>query len=1020
MGKFALGIDLGSNNVGHSLVLLSEEELEIETLGTYVFSSPMVDPNDPEAGYKQGQFGLKRRQMKTIRRRAKRKLKLYRLLIALGFLPADRKERDRLLCQGKTENGSFSPYILRAEALERRLTPGELARVLTHLNNHRGFLSPRAQRFISVDPDMVRDLSSDDEETGVMLGQIKKTREIMEAAGFRTPGQLFAAKIKQNELVRLKTKVNRKVGGKRMDEKVRAAKNDALKKEIKNRIYLRPDRFMVRDELRAILEIQSKHHPILTQTVQDQIVEIVFMQKDIREDKDRRGFCTFFPDQKRIYRWSMAAQKFDIVQRLSNLEVIPPAGVARRLTSEELAILTAQLMTGGNLRWARAKELLGLTDDHHFSREPLDKKQKGTLQELRGNQTAAVIKDNIGEKWDLLDPEAQLELVNDLTANENKRGATSKRYQLLKSKTYGVASVRFTPEEAARLATLELPKGTLSLSHKAIRKILPGMLAGLNYAEACARIGLNHAEGKRSGKVSRLTPDLADGILHPGVKCAVINAFRVINAYLDEYPELKEIHVELPREIARSAKQAAEEEKRQKDRETDNKKIRAMLLEAKLAPTGVNFDKAKLWVETGGFLPYDPERGPITLVEACSADYEIDHIVPRGYELIDGFENKVLASVQDNREKGKRTPYEAWGKSPRWPLIVAGLRALKGMSLRKKQRIQSKEVQEGFSDRFLTATGYISREILSALQRLDLDLDITVMPGRSTAFFRRRWGLDTLVPLHPEEEAKLEKRKALIAEGVDPGPMPKFRSNYLHHALDALVVAVTNRSLLQKLSKYFQEEDEVRADKIHFPIPDPNLREKVKKALEGAVVVHKPNRKLTGPLHEETARKPSEDVGPGKPLGVVMYQGQMVRFDRDGKPSQAYDLGNNHHVAIWEGPDGKRYAEVRTLFAVARRRSQGLPAVDPTPPMSGYRFVMALQKGDMVQMEDGQVGLVSKFYSPDLGKATLCIWRPHTAQQLGKINAQNPYLVANLTVLTRISHRVVLDPLGRVLKTEGE
>ncbi|MBS1720978.1 MAG: type II CRISPR RNA-guided endonuclease Cas9 [Armatimonadetes bacterium] len=1016
MGKLALGIDLGSNNVGHSLVLLNEEELDIETLGTYVFSSPMVDPNDPEAGYKQGQFGLKRRQMKTIRRRAKRKLKFYRLLISLGFLPADRKERERMLCQGKSENGSFSPYILRAEALERKLTPGELARVITHLNNHRGFLSPRAQRFISVDPDMVRDLSSDDEETGVMLGQIKRTREIMEAAGFRTPGQLFAAKIKQNELVRLKTKVNRKVGGKRMDEKVRAAKNEALKKEIKNRSYLRPDRFMVRDELRAILELQSKHHPILTPAVQDQIVDIVFMQKDIREDKDRRGFCTFFPDQRRIYRWSMAAQKFDIVQRLSNLEVVPPAGTSRRLTPEELAILTTQLMTGENLKWARAKELLGLSADHHFSREPLDKKQKGTLQELRGNQTAAVIKDSIGEKWDLLNPEAQLELVNDLTANENKRGATSNRYQLLKSKTYGVASVRFTSEEAARLATLELPKGTLSLSHKAIRKILPGMLAGLNYADACARIGLNHAEGNRAGKVSRLTPDLADGILHPGVKCAVINAFRVINAYLDEYPELKEIHVELPREIARSAKQAAEEERRQKDRENENKKIRARLLEAKLAPTGVNFDKAKLWVETGGFLPYDPERGPITLVEACSADYEIDHIVPRGYELIDGFENKVLASVQDNREKGKRTPYEEWGQSPRWPLIVAGLKALKGMSLRKKQRIQSREVPKDFSDRFLTATGYISKEILGALKRLDRDLDITVMPGRSTAFFRRRWGLDTLIPLHPEEEAKLEKRKALIAGGVDPGPMPKFRSNYLHHALDALVVAVTNRSLLQKLSKYYQEEDEARADKIHFPIPDPNLREKVKKALEGAMVVHKPNRKLTGALHKETAVRPVDNIGPGEPATVKQVGTKMVRFDLDGNPSQAYELGSNHHIAIWEGPDGKRMAAVRSLFAVATRKNRGQPAVDTTPPRPGFRFVMSLCGGDTVQLKDGQLAVVGALERD--GRVSL--WKPIKAHDVGKERNTGTYCISRSTSTQNIAYRIVLDPLGRVLKTEGE
>lgn len=84
---------------------------------------------------------------------------------------------------------------------------------------------------------------------------------------------------------------------------------------------------------------------------------------------------------------------------------------------------------------------------------------------------------------------------------------------------------------------------------------------------------------------------------------------------------------------------------------------------------------------------------------------------------------------------------------------------------------------------------------------------------------------------------------------------------------------------------------------------------------------------------------------------------------------------------------------------------------------------MALCKGDMVEMADGTLALVSKFSAKAReGDAEIALWRPHAARQLGKINAQNPYVVAYIQTAGRlheIAARVVLDPLGRVVFREN-
>jgi len=1015
--KLIFGLDLGINNVGHSAVRVSEDAVDIEHLGVYAFASPLVDDNDLKAGYAAGQRGMQRRARRTLRRRGDRKRLLYYILAQHGFLPNDRRAREILLCKNYHEDRPFNAYILRERALKTALTPFELGRVITHLANHRGFLSPRAQRLIGVAEDLLANSSDGAEETGKLLKEIQSTRKAMEASGASTIGAFYAERLRQNKLIRSKTKSNRKIGGERNKDR------EVFKGKVLAERLVRPDRHMIRDEFDKIIAVQRQFHPLLTESLVAQIKNAIFSQRPIEGNVDRRGECTFFPAEKRMYRASLAAQKFIIAQNLANLELTEQTGNPRKLAKEERKALCDALIQGADLEWSAVKSIIGVSPLAVFNREP-QRKTKGKLDKLKGSATAKALHEILKEQWEELDYEARVQLVGDLIsfAETKDSSQAERRYKLLQRKTYGPLATSFPLNAIAELVTSELPKGTLNVSLKAARMLTPLMLAGMTYDEAALAKGLNHTQPRGlQQKVQRLDPTLAQSILHPGVRSSVQNAFRVINAMLDRYGTPDAIQIELPRDLARSLSDQLELEIENRKREKVKVIARQRLVEAGLKPTADNVKRVLLFNECdGGKLPYEPGRIIASLQELCSPDYEVDHIVPQSHQITDAMSNFVLCTAEVNRRKGGQTPFEFFSSDEEyWKKVQVTVKSLKNMPYGKKQRILAEKRPEGFIGRHEAAIGYISKEILSAVKTLEGSFDVVVSPGQATWMLRRRWGLGRLIELHPEEKSKLDRHKEAVERGEEFGDPPKFRSNFKHHALDALVVALTTRSNLLKITNYYKEKETsgVRPEQ-GFPLPDPDLISKVQNALSHCIIVHKPNRKLEGQIHEQTALTPASDVPPGRPNSAMRIGRQLVRFDSDGKPSQAYDLGNNHHVAIFEASDGsgKRVAEVRSLSQVYERRAKKLPAVEPECSRPGYRFLFALCKGDMVRMSSGELGVVSKFSAKaKWGDAEIVIRKTLSAQKCGNDNADNPYVVANIQTsprLREISERILMQPLG--------
>ena len=87
----------------------------------------------------------------------------------------------------------------------------------------------------------------------------------------------------------------------------------------------------------------------------------------------------------------------------------------------------------------------------------------------------------------------------------------------------------------------------------------------------------------------------------------------------------------------------------------------------------------------------------------------------------------------------------------------------------------------GFQARQLNETGWLARSAEQYLAAVTAPNKIRVLPGKMTAMIRRKWGLDTLLRDHNYSDAK-------------------NRKDHRHHAIDAMVAALTDRSLLQRMA----------------------------------------------------------------------------------------------------------------------------------------------------------------------------------------------------------------------------
>jgi CRISPR-associated endonuclease Csn1 len=535
------------------------------------------------------------------------------------------------------------------------------------------------------------------------------------------------------------------------------------------------------------------------------------------------------------------------MQELNNLRYI--------IDKEEYALndqqrtLALSLLAGKDkVTFDQLRKKLGFIDSVHFNLE------RGSRPGLKGMTIDVAMARAVGKEWHGRDEHEKTTIVRLLLNDDLDEYHKTKRLVEKHGMSVG---------QAEKALAVTLPTGYMSVSRKAIEKLLPHMECGLVLQSATdPEVSALHAAGyfRRDELQRRLFDQLPDlsrvkasdckigDIPNPVVKRALVELRKVVNAIIREYGKPDAVHVEMARNVQVGAETRKEINKKMRDREKLRSDAADEVRKAGVAVTRDSVLRQLLWWQQSSNCLYCGKA--ISQSQLFGGAVDIDHIFPRHRSLDDSQMNKVVAHRECNSEKGQRTPYEwlAGSQPARYDVVtqLADSQMRKGLlPYPKYKRFLQKELDtENFVARQLVDTGYITRATVEYLQLLfDKPHNVLGLRGQLTAELRWQWGLDTILSELPDSPAWQEQAKLRDGE--------KNRADHRHHAIDALVVALTNRKRLHHLTKLYQAGGARQHGEI-LPEPWDNFRDSIVAAVGKINVSHRVQRKVSGALHEET------------------------------------------------------------------------------------------------------------------------------------------------------------------------
>lgn len=923
--KYRLGLDIGTSSLGWAIFRLdpSGAPCAIIKTGVRIFS----DGRHPKTGES---LAVARRNARAMRRRRdrllKRKKRMMNALIAFGFFPADEKSRKAM--------EQVSPYVLRKRGLDEQLTGPEFARALLHMNVRRGFKSNRKT-------------DTDDNEAGAILSALQEVSSRLALDGARTIGEWLAERDERGETVRA-----------RMRETSVVTATGKKRKERKYDLYV--SRELILKEFDALWATQVKFNPgLFSDEARQYLRDTLSFQRPLRPVEP--GRCTLMPGKPRAPLAHAVVQQVRILQELNHLRIESDAtGEVRSLTLEERDLLWKELERREKLTFSQIRKLLKLSKADIFNLE--DEKR----DYIKGNDTASrfykvdaasALWDNLGDE----DRERLIALHLDSESDTDLIGALLQEFEI-------------DNETAASVAKIRLPQGYSSLSLDATKRIVAALRGSvIPYSEAVKVAGFDHHSDINqltNGEVlpqlpyygEILTRHVAFGsgvetdppekrfgkIANPTVHVALNQVRVVVNALIRKYGHPQEIVVELARDLKSSKKQRLEAMQQQKKNQDRNDRIRSMISGVQqchpLDVSRADIEKVILWEELAADplhrrCPYTGQQISLSMLLSAESSLEVDHIIPFSRTLDDSLNNRVVSMAWANRIKGNRTPWEAFGSENVKDIDpVAMLERVREMPKSKRFRFETDAYEvflrdhSDFVARALTDTQYMAR-----IAKFYLDAicpgGVQAIPGRLTAMVRGQLGLNTILGLNGE----------------------KNRDDHRHHAVDAVVVAVTDRALLNRLSKYrgrglaHRAESEVRS----ITPPFEGFRDKVARSIDSIIVSHKPDHGYQAQMLEDSAwgyRRNGTVV-----KSTRADDGQRVREIKDGekfsligisehsqpkrhgilgdgtpKPYKGYKGGSNYAIFIDTNGPGKWKGEVVSTFEKYRWTREGKS--DPIGP----------------------------------------------------------------------------------------
>ena len=713
---------------------------------------------------------------------------------------------------------------------------------------------------------------------------------------------------------------------------------------LKNQVFYRQDYL---DEFERIWEKQAKFHKELTEELKHELRDIIiFYQRPLKSQKSLINYCEFESSQKEVVvdgkkktitiglrvcpKSSPLFQCFKIWQSINNLQitgnVIPKQQLdlfgdttefdygTRILTEEEKLNLYRELSIKESLSEAEIIKLLfggekGLSLNFHKIEGNRTMaafiKACHTILVINGYndydfskipyyKTIAIITqvfDALGFKYGFLNFNPALE------GKDYERQDAYRLWHLLYSYSDDNSAtgneklverignlLNMDKESAAAFASITYESDYGSLSSKAMRRILPHMMDGLEYSVACEYAGYRHSRRSLT-KEEIMSKPLVDTIpllprnsLHNPVVEKILNQMiNVVNAVTKSYGKPDEIRIEMARELKKSATEREQMTRNIARANAENDKYRKVLQEEfniqNVSRNDIIRYRLYLELEANGFKTLYTQTYIPRDKLFFSKEFDIEHIIPQARLFDDSFSNKTLEARSANIEKGSTTAYD-------YVLAKYGEHGSNG-AITYKERIDhlykdgkisktkhdkllmtTDDIPNGFINRDLRDTQYIARkarEILESAVRV-----VVPTTGSVTDRLREDWQLvDVMKELNWDKYDQLGLTE--IVKDHDGRQIRRIkdwtkRNDHRHHAMDALTIAFTRHSYIQYLNNlnarsdkggsiYAIEKKELYRDKnnkLRFipPMPLGEFRVEARHHLENVLISIKAKNKV--------------------------------------------------------------------------------------------------------------------------------------------------------------------------------
>lgn len=827
-----------------------------------------------------------RRENRSARRRRdrfiQRQIFLLDEMTKAGLFPTAEKERKEIQ--------KLNPLKLRALALHEKLHPYHTGRALFHLNQRRGFKSNRKDKSkentsgkISnsvrglleqmqliergLDPDEYKKLSKEEKRAAreYEASQRRTALDKLAAEEALTYGTFLWGRHKRREQTR-----------------ARASSDGKLYE-----IY--PTREILEDEFGKIWQSQAIHYPdLMSDTVRERIHHAIFSQRPLKLQDV--GKCSYLQTERRTFRAMPSFQCYRIYQEVSNLYWTTSEGHYfirdyPEVCNAILDMLEKPTTKRGEVSFNRMKTVLkryGVAEgDFHFNFET--EKRKG----FEGNLTSNIMQgeDYVGLEWHDWTIKKQDDFIA-IILDENRDDEEVCRHLI---DCYSISEF-----SAVNCMNAPLLEGTAKISLKAARLLYEKMRDEMvDQARAVEMLAAELPEFKNpfiqsagellpklpyygevfqggqhiiTGTLEKVDRDddlkYFGGVTNPTVHIALNQIRYVINELIDIYGHPASISIELGRNLPLGQQGRNKIDREQRKNQQNNKRWNEILLEHGQTQNRDNRLRLRLWEELnkedcmGRCCPFSGAL--IGITDLFSSGIEVEHLIPFSISLDDSNSNKVLCTRKANVDKGNKTPFQAFGSNPdgySWHEIYE---RVKHLPRSKQWRFQEDALEiwmrgKDFTERHLNDTRYIGRMTKEYLKHICPSNRIDIVAGRLTYLLRKHWGLNSVLnDRNGEGETIVGK---------------KYRDDHRHHAIDAIVIGMTTRSMLQKVSTVAKKGEKLEGKRLFgkdangkSPIdPWDGFKREVQEVVRNIIVSHRSRRKklssgsTDGQLHKDTA-----------------------------------------------------------------------------------------------------------------------------------------------------------------------